>query len=63
MIKPKIVTEKHLKFLDNLRDSGKINMYEAIPYIEKAYPKLSWVESSKILSYWMKTYSDRHKKG
>lgn len=52
--------EKHLIFLDNLRESGVTNMYGASPYLQRKYPSLSREDARAILSYWMKTFGERH---
>jgi hypothetical protein len=58
--RPEFVTDKHLVFLDNLRESGKTNMFGATPYLQKAFKNLTRDESVKVLSYWMNTFSERH---
>jgi hypothetical protein len=57
--KPAIVTQDHLEFLDDLRDSGVTNMFGAAPYLVTAF-EVSKSEAITILSYWMKTFSERH---
>jgi len=54
------ITQEHLDYLDTLRESGVTNMYGSTSYIMEEFdiPKN---EASKILSYWMKTFSDRMK--
>ena len=61
MEKPKSCQEKHLEFLDKLRESGATNMFSAALWLEDAYDELSKDESQKILTYWMQTFTDRHK--
>jgi len=51
-----------LEYLDELRDSGVTNMLGAQPYLKREYPKLSKEDAGAILSYWMKTFSERHPK-
>ena len=58
--KPKIITEEHLTYLDNLRESGVTNMFGATEYIEREF-SVSKKDAREILSYWMKTFSERHK--
>ena len=58
--RPEAATEAHLIYLDALRDSGVTNMFGARPYLADEFPELSKRESGAVLSYWMKTYSDRH---
>lgn len=62
MKKPKFVKEKHLKYLDDLRESGQTNMYGAGTYLMTAFPELTKKEARGILTYWMKTFGERHKK-
>ena len=57
--KPEGLEEKHLEYLDDLRESGITNMFGAGPYVKDAF-NLTSIEASKILSYWMETFSDRH---
>ena len=58
--RPEFVTEEHLEYLDDLRESGVTNMYGATPFIERRYPELTEKEARETLTYWMKTFSDRH---
>lgn len=51
------LTHEHLSFLDNLRDSGDVNMWGADVYLRTAYPYLSQRESRDILFYWMDTFA------
>lgn len=48
-----------LNYLDILRDSGKINMFEAVPYIKEQYPELSDKQARELLVYWMESFSER----
>ncbi len=65
---PPFVTEEHLIFLDELRDSGDTNMYGAGAYLDSEFPELSddtpsFHSSQKardILAYWMKSFTERH---
>ena len=58
---PKWCEQKHLEFLDELREDGITNMYGAVPYLIKEYPELDDTTAGKILSYWMMTFPKRHK--
>lgn len=60
--KPVKLSDEHLEFLDNLRESGVTNMFGARPYLMKAFPELSPKEAVDILDYWMDTFSERHSK-
>lgn len=59
---PEFVTNEHLEFLDDLRESGATNMFGARPYLMEAFPDLSDEEAATALAYWMKTFGERHKK-
>ena len=60
MIKPKIVKDEHLVYLDNLRISGETNMFAAGEYIRRKF-NVSTSDALEILTYWMKTFTERHK--
>ncbi|MBU1342447.1 MAG: hypothetical protein KKD66_12560 [Proteobacteria bacterium] len=57
--KPEVLTEDHLIYLDDLRESGITNMYGARSYLLNEFPELSNKEASSILVYWMKIFSER----
>ena len=57
--KPDFLEEEHLIFLDDLRESGEINMFGARLWLIKAF-ELSGKEAREILTYWMETFSERH---
>ncbi len=67
MDKPLFVNE-HLEYLDDLRESGETNMLGAAPYLDEVFPELSdekpgrhsSVKARAILSYWMRTFSERN---
>ena len=54
MQRPENVTDKHLKFLDSLRESGTTNMLGASPYLRDRFG-ISKKEADQILFYWMET--------
>lgn len=63
------ITDEHLEFLDDLRESAVVNMFGAGPYLDEQFPELadddvrSYRSSEKaraILSYWMATFGERH---
>jgi hypothetical protein len=56
--RPEFVTEEHLQFLDQLRESGEINMFGAAPYLAEFFD-LTQQEARKVLAYWMQTFSSR----
>ena len=47
-------------YLDMLRESGKINMFGAAPYLVEAY-ELTRYEARDILLEWMQTFDERQK--
>lgn len=59
--KPAYLKDDHLFYLDGLRKSGITNMHGATPYLLEAFDGLTKIKARMILSYWMKTYSERHK--
>lgn len=60
--RPKYVKACHLEYLDDLRESGATNMWAAGSWVKRAYPRLSEAQCDGVLSYWMKTFSQRHAK-
>lgn len=57
--KPEIVTDEHLEYLDDLRDSGVTNMFGAGAYVEREFG-VSRKEASLIVGYWMESFVERH---
>ena len=54
--------EEYYSFLDGLRETGATNMFGARPYLVEEFPELTKQDASTILSGWMKTFGERHKK-
>jgi hypothetical protein len=54
--RPECVTDEHLEYLDNLRESGATNMFGARPYLMDEFPDLSDKDASAVLGYWMKSF-------
>lgn len=52
--------EHFFVYLDNLQESGKINMFGAAPHLAQAY-ELTRQEARDILLEWMQTFDERHK--
>jgi hypothetical protein len=46
------ITEEHEEFLDELRDSGEVNMFGAVPYLEEEFG-IEKKEARAILGEWM----------
>jgi hypothetical protein len=59
-LEPKVNKEEMFVYLDNIRETGKINMFGAAPYLQDAFG-LSRYEARDILLEWMDTFSERHK--
>ena len=57
MERPEIVTDEHLTFLDELRESGATNMFGAGLYLQNEFG-LGRNEAGEILNYWMKTFGE-----
>lgn len=55
-MRPEIVLDEHLKFLDALRESGVTNMFGARPYLRDRFPYLTKEAAGKVLSYWMASF-------
>lgn len=60
MERPDFVTDEHLEYLDDLRESGATNMFGAGSYVMRDFGVTS-LEANKIVGYWIGTFSDRHK--
>lgn len=67
--RPEYCTDEMLVYLDELRESGETNMFGAGPYLDEEFPELrkgdkrsfhSSERARSVLSYWMKTFSQRH---
>ena len=67
---PMFCTDEMLIYLDELRESGETNMWGGGPYLDREFPELpegyrgfhSSPMAMQILSYWMKTFGERHPK-
>jgi len=57
--RPEIVTEEHLTYLDDLRESGETNMFGAGEYLVNDF-EIPKSEASTILTYWMESFEERH---
>jgi hypothetical protein len=56
MSKPECYNVRHKEFLDELRESGKTNMFGAGPYLLRAFPKLNPTQARDVLLYWMESF-------
>jgi len=50
------IRNRYWVFLEELRRSGKTNMYGAAPYLMKRFPELSHAEAKEVLRDWMDNY-------
>lgn len=57
--KPEGLTDDHLEYLDFLRETGVTNMYGAAPYLVQEF-EIDQTTARAYLSYWMRTFSERH---
>jgi hypothetical protein len=59
------ILQEALVFLDDLRESGRTNMFGACPYLEDMFgPEfMNRRQAKDVLSYWMKTFEKRHPSG
>lgn len=55
--RPSIVLTEHLDYLDELRESGKTNMFGAVPYVINEFG-LTRKDATEIVSYWMETFGE-----
>jgi len=58
--RPEIVTDEHLVYLDDLRDSGAMEMSGVYLWLIVAFG-LDRESAEEILVYWMKTFSERQR--
>lgn len=52
--------EEVFAFLDEVRESGMINMFGAAPHIRYAFPDVDTAQSRTLLKEWMETFGERH---
>ena len=51
--------EEYFEYLDELRESGVVNMYGAGPYLTDEF-NIPPNHAIKVLRRWMDTFSERH---
>lgn len=56
MTQPSFSTDTMLDYLDELRESGRTNMFGAGAYLQRQFPRLSCVQASTVVGYWMETF-------
>jgi hypothetical protein len=57
--RPEGMTEEHFQYLDDLRESGRTNMWGAAVYLEDEMD-VPHLDAQKFLIHWMKTFEERH---
>ena len=57
--KPEMLQDEHLEYLDELRETGLTNMFGAAPFLAASF-NFSKKDARAILSYWMRTFSERN---
>ena len=53
---PEFFKPEHRTYLNELRESGKTNVFGARPYLMNKFPELSKLDAAQVLSYWMKSF-------
>lgn len=51
--------KKYFDYLDRLRNSGTINMFGAVAYLQRTFPELGFddARARQVLTAWMDSYS------
>lgn len=55
-----MTNEEYFKVLDEIRNSGLVNMFGSAKPLRDMFPDLSREESKSIVIQWMKSYHKRH---
>ena len=58
--RPNIVADAHLRFLDELRESGETNMFGAAKYLRARFNTLDREDARTVIVYWMDSFEERH---
>ena len=53
---PNPTEDKYKDFLDELRESSKVNMFGAVPHLQREFPWLTNREAKDILHKWMESF-------
>jgi len=54
--RPDIVTDEHLEYLDELRESGVTNMWLSHLYLQEDFLDLSEKEAKEVTTYWIYSF-------
>lgn len=57
--RPAFVTDEMLDYLDELRETARINMFAAAPYLVRDF-SLDRHDAKDALLYWMDSFDKRH---
>lgn len=62
IVRPDFVTEEHLEYLDELRESGDTNVFGAASYLyAQGFPDIYTLKQARsVVTYWMATFEQRH---
>jgi hypothetical protein len=58
--RPKIVEDRHLVYLDAVRESGVTNMFGASSHIQTRFG-LPYKDARDVLVYWMRTFGKENR--
>ena len=58
IVRPDLLKNEYLVYLDDLRNSGVVNMFGASPYLAQEFG-LDENFSRQVLSFWMKNFKER----
>lgn len=61
MKKKLYIKESYLKFLDELRESGKTNMFGSPAYLRREFPELTQREAREVVVHWTEVFPERQK--
>ena len=59
IVRPDLLKNEYLQYLDELRESGETNMYGAAPYLAEEFD-LDKNFARQVVAFWMKSFSERH---
>lgn len=58
--RPEFVEDEHLEYLDELLESGQINMFGAMPYLQREL-FFTREEAKECFIYWVRTFGDENR--
>jgi hypothetical protein len=56
--RPLFCTNEHLRWLDDLRESGRVNMFGARPLLNEEFTELTDDQAGAVLGYWMTSFGN-----